>query len=165
MAASAFFWSPSFQFQRRGYQEFPADTIGSYWAEYAAAIKDPACVVLVAEDILEPDEANHVYEALRSVLWSEAPRRRGIVGVCTLNLKPESRYSGHFQPASKNVSAAKTAPGKASEDSAGHNRPCDQPEMRNRKRDQCDEAVEIYKSTTDPLKLKYVKHSVLRAES
>jgi hypothetical protein len=65
VAASAFIWSSTFRFQRPYFNSFPTDTIASYRIEYERAIRDPACVVIVAEDVLESDEAEHVYEALR----------------------------------------------------------------------------------------------------
>jgi hypothetical protein len=103
VAAAAFFWSPTFKFQRPRYRDFPSDTVASYLTEYAAGINDPACAVLVAEDDLETDEAEHVYDALRSVYQSPRPRQRGIVGVCSLTLKPGSCYTDCFQPAGKHV--------------------------------------------------------------
>jgi hypothetical protein len=106
VAAAAFFWSPTFRFQRPYYHEFPADTLASYWSEYAQAIEDPACVVLIAEDLLEADEAEHIYKALRSACPLSRPGQKAIVGVCSITLKPGSCYVGHFQPAGKHVSAA-----------------------------------------------------------
>ncbi|CAN9438548.1 unnamed protein product [Alternaria alternata] len=61
-------------------------------------MKDPACVVLVAEDVIDEDESEHVYDAIRESFKSVALRRRGIVGVCSIQLKPESAYTHQFQP-------------------------------------------------------------------
>jgi hypothetical protein len=101
VAASAFFWSPTFRFQRPHYRDFPADTIASYRIEYEKAIRDPTCVVIVAEDILESDEAEHVYEALRYRFAHQSPilGQESIVGVCSFTLKPD------LHAASKHVSS------------------------------------------------------------
>jgi hypothetical protein len=104
VAAAAFFWSPTFRFQRPYYRDFPEDTIASYRIEYEKAIRDPACVVLIAEDDLEPDEIEHVYEALRFAFHPPVPGQRGIIGVCSFTLKPDSCYFGRLHPASKHVS-------------------------------------------------------------
>jgi hypothetical protein len=106
VATAAFFWSPTFRFQRPYYQEFPADTLASYWSEYKQAMEDPACVVLITEDVLEADEAEHIYKALRSACPLSRLGQKAIVGVCSITLKPGSCYVGHFQPAGKHVSAA-----------------------------------------------------------
>jgi hypothetical protein len=155
VAAAAFFWSPSFRFQRPLYKDFPADTIASYWLEYEAAINDPTYAVLVAEDILEPNEADHFYEALRLLQRRPISRHRGIVGVCSLKLKPDSCYIGQFHPASKHVST-ETALCKVSHHLAGFDGPDDRVPKQDWKRDRCSKALEVYKSATDPLKLKYV---------
>jgi hypothetical protein len=105
VAAAAFFSSPTFRFQRPRYKEYPADTVASFLVDYEAAISDPACVVLVAEDTLREDEVEHVYEALRGICGPKISETKGIVGVCSFSLKPKSCYVGHFQPAGKQVSA------------------------------------------------------------
>ena len=97
VAAASFFWSPTFRFQRPRYRDFPEDTIASYRSEYAAAIQDPACVVLVAEDMIKEDEAACIYEALRYAYAAEPVGSRGIVGVCSISLIPGSCYVGRFQ--------------------------------------------------------------------
>ncbi|KAF2036376.1 hypothetical protein EK21DRAFT_52303 [Setomelanomma holmii] len=137
VAAAAFFWSPTFRFQRPQYRSFPADTVASYAADYGAAIHDPACAVLVAEDDLDSNETEQVYEALRSAFCSPGQRQRDIVGVCSLSLKPGSCYTGRFQP-------------------AGHDRARIWPSGKDRRRDQSVEAMEIYASATNPVKLRYL---------
>lgn len=137
VAAAAFFSSPSFQFQRVNYQTFPSDTIYSYFVQYEKALRDPACVVLVAEDNIQEDESEHVYEALRESFKSVLPTRRSIVGVCSIQLKSESAYIHHFQP--KDVLA-------------GVAERLDVPDL---ERDQSTEAVEIYNAVTRPAKLQY----------
>jgi hypothetical protein len=104
VAASAFFWSSTFRFQRPYFNSFPTDTVASYRIEYERAIRDPACVVIVAEDVLESDEAEHVYEALRFAYRARSPGQKIIVGVCSFTLKPDSSHVGHVHPAGKHVS-------------------------------------------------------------
>ena len=165
VAAAAFFWSPTFRFQRPRYNEFPTDTIASYWTEYEAAIRDPARVVLIAEDVLELDETDHVYEALRSAHRPFNLGLEGIVGVCSTNLKSNSCYTGHFQPASKHVSAAGSDPSKASEATEGYESSRNQRAVQSKMRDQCSDALEVYESVTGPVKLKYAKRLLSRTES
>jgi hypothetical protein len=92
VAAAAFFSSPTFRFQRPHYKDFPSDTVASYFAEYRKTIEDATCVVLVAEDILEEDEDEQVYKALRYTYNVDVPNKKGIVGVCSFRLKPGSLY-------------------------------------------------------------------------
>ncbi|KAH6870523.1 hypothetical protein BKA58DRAFT_385224 [Alternaria rosae] len=84
VAAAAFLSSPSFQFQRLCYRDFPSETIASYFVQYEKAIRYPAYVVLVAEDSIEEDESEYVYEALRASFKLAIPTQRGIVGVCSI---------------------------------------------------------------------------------
>lgn len=165
VAAAAFFWSPSFRFQRPCYKEFPEDTIASYWNEYEAAIQDPTCVVLVTEDILEADEAEHIYEALRSACPPSMPGQQGIVGVCSINLKPESCYVGHLQTAGKQVSATNAHLSKATKPAKVYHGFRAQQRLHIKIRDQCAEALMVYKSVTGPLKLKYAQRRFFRVMS
>lgn len=107
VAAAGFFHSPTFQFQRIHYADYPNDTLSSYWMEYRAAILDPACVVLVAEDGLKEDEGGKVYSALReAAAYSPGAGPVGmkvVVGVASINLKPGSSYIGQFQTRCKLV--------------------------------------------------------------
>jgi hypothetical protein len=154
VAAAAFFWSPTFRFQRPRYKEFPTDTLHSYSSEYEATIRNPAYVVLVAEDVLEADEAEHVYKALQSAYRPPRPREYGIVGVCSVLLKPESCYVGLLQPASKHVSATKTDPNEATNTAQGYSAfRTEQQPMRRMARDQCAEALGVYELITGPPKL------------
>jgi hypothetical protein len=91
-------------FQRPHYKEFPSDTVTSYFVEYKKVIGDAACVVLVAEDVLDKDEAQHVYDELRYAYDSKTLNHQGIVGVCSIRLKPGSSYIDQLQPASVSVS-------------------------------------------------------------
>jgi hypothetical protein len=106
------------------------DTVASYFVQYKNAMRDPACVVLVAEDVIDQDESEHVYDALRESLKPLTLRRRGIAGVCSIQLKSESAYTHHFQP-----------PGVF----ASHSEGLDAHDL---ERDQSSEAVDIYNAVT-----------------
>jgi hypothetical protein len=134
---AAFFSSPTFKFQRIHYRKFPLDTIASYFVQYKKAMKDPACVVLVAEDVIDEHESEHVYDAIRESFKSVALRRRGIVGVCSIQLKPESAYTHQFQPPEMLANL--------NERLSAHDL----------ERDQSIEAANIYDAVTRPTKLKY----------
>ncbi|KAI0591561.1 hypothetical protein Alg130_01142 [Pyrenophora tritici-repentis] len=106
--------------------------------QYEAAIRDPLCLVLVAEDTLVADEAKHVYEALRGA-FSSQPSDQGIVGVCSIQLKPNSSYIDHLQQRPTLTSPAANQHG-----------------VNDLRRDQSAEAVAIYNEVTRPAKLKYI---------
>ena len=146
VAAAAFFSSLSFQFQRVNYQTFPSDTISSYFIQYEKALRDPACVVLVAEDNIQEDESEHVYEASREFFKSVLPTRRGIVGVCSIQLKSESAYIHHFQPTDVLAGVAERL------------------DVSDLERDQSTEAVEISNAVTRPAKLQYAQLTHLDAD-
>ncbi|KAH3910185.1 hypothetical protein HBI56_222680 [Parastagonospora nodorum] len=137
VAASAFFWSPTFRYQRPHYGEYPKDTLASYWNEYEESIRDPAYVVLVAEDFIETDEADHVYEALKSACRPSTPGRKVIVGLCSVLLKPGSSYTGHFQSTNSPESIH-------------------QFKHMDLKRDQCADATKIYRSVMGPPKSRHL---------
>jgi len=145
VAAAAFFWSPTFQFQRPRYRDFPADTVASYRVEYEAALRDPACAVLVAEDVVEANEADYVYEALQDAYQGHGKTERAVVGVCSISLKPDSCFFGHLQPAS-NPPAFLGAPSDGPAASIHRHWASDH------RRDQCAAAMELYKATTQPAK-------------
>ncbi|RMZ74195.1 Acyl- N-acyltransferase [Pyrenophora seminiperda CCB06] len=138
VAAAAFFSSPTFQFQRPFHQDFPADTIASYYVQYEAAIKDPLCAVLVTEDTLKVDEAKHVYEALRGAFSCQPSSQQGIVGICSFQLKPGSSYIDQLQP--RPIVASPAA---------------NRHDVHDLRRDQSAEAIAIYNEVTHPVKLKY----------
>ncbi|KAF1944186.1 hypothetical protein EJ02DRAFT_398732 [Clathrospora elynae] len=138
VAAAAFFWSPTFRFQRPHYKDFPSDTIASYFYDYEKAIKDPASVVFVAEDVVEENEADNVYEELRYAYTSQTPGIKGLVGVCSVLLKPGSCYIGCFQPGDGLVHSAQHG-------------------ISDLKRDHSTEALDIYTTITTPSKLKHLQ--------
>lgn len=162
VAAAAFFWSPTFRFQRPRHMDFPADTIASYFVEYEAAIRDPSCVVLVAEDIIDRNEADHVHDALRFA-FREAPwQQRNVVGVCSLNLKPASGYAGYFQPPSKHVHTEASDTDITAIVTPGSLSPSTRHQIHDLKRDQCATALEFYNAVTRPAKLEYAYICVLK---
>lgn len=134
---AAFFSSPMFKFQRNHYQKFPSDTIASYSVQYEKALRDAACVVLVAEDVIDENESKHVYDALRGFFKSAVLKQGGIVGVCSIQLKSESAYNHQFQPPDVLASL---------NERLGVN---------GLERDQSAEGVEIYNAITRPSKLEY----------
>lgn len=156
VAAAAFFWSPSFRFQRPRYKDFPADTLASYWNEYHKAIRDPACVVLVAEDVLDPDEAERVYDALQPACRSSFQGPRGIVGVCSFTLKKNSCFAPLLQPAGESVSDTRLYLGLIANVCPDHGIPGNRPQIDHEARDQCTEALRVYETVTGPPKTRYV---------
>jgi hypothetical protein len=150
VAAAAFFWSPTFQFQRPRYRDFPSDTLASYLVEYQKAVEDPACVVLVAEDVIQHDEVDHIYDALRPAFVACPQAPRGIVGVCSFTLKPNSSYLNHFLP---ETAQPHTATGPHDTLPALLSRL----DLHHRKRDQCVASVSIYEATTRQAKLEYTE--------
>jgi hypothetical protein len=94
VAAAGFFHSPTFQYQRSHYAEYPDDTLFSYWREYAESILDPHRVVLVAEDKLVDTEDNQVYDALRraAAYMPTAGMRGGAVVVGVASVRQVSAY-------------------------------------------------------------------------
>ncbi|ORY00360.1 hypothetical protein BCR34DRAFT_112754 [Clohesyomyces aquaticus] len=141
VAAAGFYHSPTFQFQRPYYAEFPHDTVAAYWNEYRKAILDPATVVLVSEDMWDPNESQAVYEALRRIAafnHRPSPTCKVIVGICSINLKPGSWRIGQFQTGN-HVHSPPPAPA---------------PETQNR--DQNPRTLELYGEATGPAKAKYL---------
>ncbi|KAF2116779.1 hypothetical protein BDV96DRAFT_491189 [Lophiotrema nucula] len=144
VAAAGFFWSPTFQLQRPRYAEFPEDTLSSYWRAYLSDFKDPTAIVLVAEDARKDDEAHSVYDALRNSTMYETgtdPKSKTIVGVCSVNLKPDSWRVGLFQDGSKHAPHV-DPPGPHAADNS--NRDFDQ------------DAYALYNELTSPAKKKFL---------
>ncbi|KAF2464864.1 uncharacterized protein BDR25DRAFT_271082 [Lindgomyces ingoldianus] len=142
VAAAGFYHSPTFQFQRPYYADFPDDTLSSYWTEYQSAIRNPADVVLVAEDVWDPDEGLGVYGALRGSsmykFGSSPTADKVIVGVCSINLKPGSWRIGRFQTGNHVDSPTPATP------------------FSTQNRDQCAMSLELYGAATAPAKAKYL---------
>lgn len=106
VAASAFFHSSWFGYERPYYEQFPHDTLSSYRNSFRKAVLDPDAVVVVAEDDLDINEASKVYDALASVyppFKDQMPhdvldRGKAIVSVASFSLLPNSPRHGQFQP-------------------------------------------------------------------
>ncbi|KAJ4297709.1 hypothetical protein N0V90_005604 [Kalmusia sp. IMI 367209] len=142
VAAAGFYHSPTFHYQRVHHAAYPDDTLRSYLSEYQRAIVDPASVVLVAEDIIDDREGDHVYPALRqAAAYSPGAGSVGskvVVGVASVAIKPGSSYIGQFQPTcSTDLSRLGAIPP-------------------NPNRDFCKDRVRIYNEATDPAKAKYL---------
>ncbi|PSN63811.1 hypothetical protein BS50DRAFT_89484 [Corynespora cassiicola Philippines] len=159
VAAAGFFWSPTFQFQRPYHAEFPEDTLLSYRSEYDAAIRDPATVVLVAEDDFREAECERVYDALRSTPMYNAslgPKRRVVVGISSLYLRPGSSYIGKFQGGCKVIRAVTLSSDRGADSTEADGIP-GQPEVfTNLERDCCARANQVYSAATNPAKTKYL---------
>ncbi|KAF2808901.1 uncharacterized protein BDZ99DRAFT_463759 [Mytilinidion resinicola] len=140
VAAAGFFYSPVFQYQRPHYEAYPEDTIASYFFEYEAAMHDPNAVVLVAEDIQDPQELDKAYRALHDITLSTCPPTPGktvITGVSSITLTPGSIWSGRLQPTDLVQKS-----------------PCETPLQR----DQCSRGGELYSKATAAAKTKYLAH-------
>jgi hypothetical protein len=159
VAAAGFFHSPVFQYQRPHYDAYPEDTIASYLVEYEAAICDPNSVVLVAEDLQDPQELEKAYDALRDVTLSTCPLTPGktvITGVSSIALPPGSYWSGRLQPlgtlsrsaAPLSCICAPSAALTATVADFKANCPSEAPPQR----DQCSKGGELYSKATTPAK-------------
>lgn len=106
VAAAGFYRSPVFQYQRPYHDLFVHDTVSNYKGAYLRSIWDPNSIVLVVEDTMDWNEADHVHAALRKAYPTledqVAPGSLGagkaIVGVASVSLRPGSQRAGQFQP-------------------------------------------------------------------
>ena len=106
VAASSFYHSSWFAYERPYYEKYPLDTLSSYRNSFHKAVLDPNAVVLVVEDTLDKHESSKVYNALASVyppFEEQIPgymldRGRAIVSVASFSLLPNSSRRGQFQP-------------------------------------------------------------------
>jgi hypothetical protein len=106
---------------------------------------------------LEKDGAQQVYEEVRYTYESKTSSHQGIVGVCSIRLKPGSCYIDQLQPASRSVSIAKpdthpifdpidSQPAHVVRENAG-----------DLKREQCPHALGIYDAVITPAELEYAR--------
>ncbi|KAK4665502.1 hypothetical protein QC763_0063120 [Podospora pseudopauciseta] len=106
IAASSFFYSSWFTYERSHHGKYPTDTLSSYRNSFRNAILDPDSIVLVVQDNLDQSESKHVHEALAGVyppFEEQIPRDslnkgKAVVSVATLPLLPGSLRHGQFQP-------------------------------------------------------------------
>ncbi|KAK0654211.1 hypothetical protein DIS24_g5386 [Lasiodiplodia hormozganensis] len=106
VAASGFYHSSWFHYERPYYEKFPLDTLASYRNSYRNAISNKNAIVLVAEDTLNRSEKDSVYGALAESYPSfeeQIPDEhlkagKAIVAVASFSLLPDSQRSGQFQP-------------------------------------------------------------------
>ena len=106
VAASSFYHSPFFHYERPYYEKYPHDTLSSYRNSFRKAILDPDAIVLVAEDSLDRNEAGAVYNSLAAdypPFSEQIPRDvletgKVIVAVSSFTLLPGSPWHGQFQP-------------------------------------------------------------------
>ena len=99
VATGGFRYSPVFRWERPYHEQYPEDTLMSYRAMFAQRIKDPEYIVMVAEDIYDPDEDQKSSAIIPRDDWTFKPRKgdRVIAGVASWKLEPESRRVGQFQ--------------------------------------------------------------------
>lgn len=108
-AASAFFHSSWFGYERPYYAKYPHDTLSSYRNSFRKAILHKDQVVLVVEASLDANEAQHVYPALRDnypafkdqIPPDQLKTGKAIVAVASLSLQPNSPRHGQFLPEGK----------------------------------------------------------------
>jgi hypothetical protein len=98
VAASGFYHSPVFQYQRPYHAHFPEDTLCSYLEEYRTALLAPDCIVIVAEDVSTSSESDYIYPALRDISTDSAtqPNISTVVGVASLMLPKDSWSHGRY---------------------------------------------------------------------
>ncbi|KAK3337585.1 hypothetical protein B0T19DRAFT_413124 [Cercophora scortea] len=106
VAASAFYHSSWFQYERPYYQKYPLDTLSSYRSSFRTAILDPNSIVLVIEATLDRNESSKVYDALADsypAFEDQIPddmlqKNRAVVSVAAYSLVTDSPRRGQFQP-------------------------------------------------------------------
>lgn len=108
MAASSFFYSSWFVYERFYYGKYFIDIL-SYRNSFRNAILDPDSIVLVVQHNLDQSESKHVYEALAGVyppFEEQIPRDslnkgKAVVSVASFPPLPGSLRHGQFQPNGK----------------------------------------------------------------
>lgn len=101
VGSAGFYHSVLSAYERPDRDLFPADTVGSYREQLQKYILDPARVVLVAQDTLEPEENDKTYKALRGISGDVnhvADDGKVVVGFICLILAKGSTRIGQFQP-------------------------------------------------------------------
>lgn len=106
VAASAFYHSSWFGYERPYYDDFPLDTLSSYRDSFRKAVLDPDSIVLVVEDTLDRNESSKVYDSLAKAYPSfedQIPddllkQGKAVVSVASFSLLPDSARHGQFQP-------------------------------------------------------------------
>jgi hypothetical protein len=99
VAVSGFRYSPIFDWNRPYHEDFPADTLLYYRQKLWNAIKAPECIVLVAVDKYDPEEAKKSTAAIPPNNGAAAALEGEdvVVGVGCWRLAPGSHRIGLFQ--------------------------------------------------------------------
>lgn len=95
VATAGFHYSEVFQFERAYHEQYPQDTVASYKEQFATSIRDPRCVVLVAEETCNSKSNGYLSDQ-----DPNAGRAKIIVGVASWRLEPGSPRVGQFQDSS-----------------------------------------------------------------
>ncbi|KAI4686781.1 hypothetical protein J4E81_008442 [Alternaria sp. BMP 2799] len=148
VAASAFYHSSWFQYERPYYRKYPQDTLASYRDSFRKAIKNPDSIVIVAEHQLNRSEKDQVYDELAAaypafedqIPGDALAKDRVIVAVASFSLLPDSKRKGQFQP-----------------EAPDHDK--DEEEPKNRDKDE--EGVKLLDGTIHPRELQHFKNRMV----
>ena len=80
VAMAGFCYSPVFRWERPYHAQYPADSLLSYRREFMNAVKDDHTIVLVAEDMYEPDENTKSKAVFPEDDVYEPPKAGAVVG-------------------------------------------------------------------------------------
>lgn len=99
VTAAAFRYTPLFQWERPHHEQFPEDTLLSYRTPFKDAMQNDNCIVLVAEDLYNPNESDLTEAIIPSNDgWdSPAENTKVVVGVTSIMLEPGSKRKGQFK--------------------------------------------------------------------
>jgi len=100
VATAGLFYSPAFTWERKYHDKYPGDTLKAYEKWLAMAIRDPECIVLVAEDSYQPDENTKTGATI--VSNSEVnpqPGNQVVVGFTVWHLPSGAKSIGRFMDA------------------------------------------------------------------
>lgn len=101
VGSAGFYHSVVSAYERPDRDLFPADTVADYREQLQKSILDPARVLIVARDTLEPEENDKTYEALRPIskgVNHVSDDGKLVVGFVSLILAKGSSRIGQFQP-------------------------------------------------------------------
>ncbi|RFU31763.1 hypothetical protein B7463_g4607, partial [Scytalidium lignicola] len=112
VAAAGFKYSQVFEFTRPYHNQYPEDTVKDYQRIFREQILDPEWIVLVKEDLFDPNEGEEGILGLGPknrfpdpAVSSNDLMERVIVGVCSWKLEEGSHRKGDFQPPSLDLAS------------------------------------------------------------
>jgi hypothetical protein len=105
VTAAGFYHSNLYAYMRPNLASYPRDSIADYRVKFSRLILDPACIVLVAEDMYVEDEREKVYPALKAadVYCEEVEGKKVTVAVMSVRLQHGSWWIGRFLPEGKSL--------------------------------------------------------------